>query len=221
VIFYIILIGLQPSAIRAGIMGIILLLAQAVGRLSDGWRMVIFALSIMLLFNPLLLRYDIGFQLSFLAVCGIIFLSPVFNHWLKFIPEEKFWNLKEAIVITLSAQVFTLPLLIFNFGYFSVISPFVNAIIDPLIYYITGLGLFLGSMGKILMPLGKILAIPAYVLLDIVIKTINFFSSFDWAYKTFKISWVWLSFSYLLLFIVTKELNKRYNSPLLLKLKKL
>ena len=65
-IFYILMIGAPASAVRAGIMAGLLLLAQKLGRLRGAGRAVIFAAVIMLLINPLLIKSDVGFQLSFL-----------------------------------------------------------------------------------------------------------------------------------------------------------
>ena len=67
-IFYVILIGAPPSAVRASVMAGILLLAIKVHRQYVAHRALVIAAFLMLLFNPLLLKYDVGFQLSFLAV---------------------------------------------------------------------------------------------------------------------------------------------------------
>ena len=62
---FVIMTGLQSSAVRAGIMGIIFLLAQYLGRSSDSSRAILIAATLMLILNPFLLRLDVGFQLSF------------------------------------------------------------------------------------------------------------------------------------------------------------
>ncbi|MDI6592135.1 MAG: ComEC/Rec2 family competence protein, partial [Patescibacteria group bacterium] len=70
---FILMTGLQPSAIRAGIMGGLFLLAQYFGRMAASSRSIVFAAALMLFQNPLLLKLDVGFQLSFLAMMGIIY----------------------------------------------------------------------------------------------------------------------------------------------------
>ena len=70
IILFIFMVGAPASAVRAGIMGIILLYAKKIGRLSDSARIMIFACAIMLIFNPCFLRYDVGFQLSFWRFWG-------------------------------------------------------------------------------------------------------------------------------------------------------
>ena len=76
IFFFIVLTGGQASTIRAGIMVSFFLLAQQLGRANVSIRGIVFAASLMLINNPLILKSDIGFQLSFLAVIGIIYLNP-------------------------------------------------------------------------------------------------------------------------------------------------
>jgi len=68
---------------------------------------------IMLLFEPLSLNYDMSFQLSFLAVLGIVVFQKTFKKIFFFVPS--FFALQESLVLTFSAFVFTLPLMLINF----------------------------------------------------------------------------------------------------------
>lgn len=124
---YILMIGAPASAVRAGVMAGIFLLGRYLGRSSLAARAVIFAAAIMLAFNPLLLRLDVGFQLSFLATMGLIHLQPFFSDLLKKIPNTL--QLRSTLSATLSAQFFTMPILIYNFGYISLISPLANILL--------------------------------------------------------------------------------------------
>jgi len=206
---FIIITGLQPSGIRAGIMGGLFLLAQYLGRLNSASRAIVFAAAGMLAVNPLLLRLDVGFQLSFLAVMGIIYLGPIFRDWLKFIPEEKFINLRSILVMTLSAQIFTLPILVYNFGRISLVAPITNILILPSIYWIMILGFIFGLIGILWSPLGWILSWPAYLLLTYLIKIVDFFSQ-PWAFKTLEnVHWIWLAISYLILGLIIWRLNEK------------
>ncbi len=202
---FVVMTGLQPSAIRAGIMGGIFLFAQYLGRMNASSRSLIFVAALMLIQNPLLLKLDIGFQLSFLAMLGIIYLLPFFRDWLKFIPEEKLINLRSVLAMTLSAQVFTLPILIYNFGYMSLVAPITNILIVPLLPYIMGLGFLFALAGTIFQFLGWVLSWPAWPLLTYLIKVIDFFSR---APKIdFAISWIWLIIVYSTLGLITWRLH--------------
>lgn len=77
VALFTILTGAQASVVRAAIMGSIVLLARREGRLNDPRNAIILAGAAMILINPLVLRSDIGFQLSFAATLGLIYLTPV------------------------------------------------------------------------------------------------------------------------------------------------
>jgi competence protein ComEC len=204
-ILFIIMTGLQPSAIRAGIMGGLFLIAQYLGRMSTSSRAIVFAGALMLFQNPLLLRLDVGFQLSFLAMLGIIYLSSFFRDWLKFIPWE---NPKSILAMTFSAYLFTLPILIYNFGYFSLVAPITNILILPSLPYIMGLGFLFGLAGIIFQPLGWILSWPCWLLLTYLIKIVDWLSSFSWSAYTLKISWIWLFLLYLILGIITWRLQE-------------
>ncbi|HDZ54135.1 MAG TPA: ComEC family competence protein [Candidatus Nealsonbacteria bacterium] len=196
---FIIMTGLQSSAIRAGIMAGLFLLAQHVGRMNTSSRTIVFAAAVMLVLNPLLLRLDVGFQLSFLAMMGIIYLLPIFREWLRFIPEERFFNLRSILAMTLSAQIFTLPILVYNFGRMSLVGVSANILIVPLLYWIMIFGFISALIGIFWQPLGWILSWPAWFLLNYVTKIVDWFSQIPLASLTLEISWIWLIISYLIL----------------------
>ena len=204
---FVVMTGLQPSAIRAGIMGSLFLIAQYFGRMSSASRAIFFAGAVMLAQNPLLLKLDVGFQLSFLAMLGIIYLLPVFQNWLKFIP----WlQAKSILAMTFSAYLFTLPILIYNFGYISLVAPLVNILIIPLLYWIMIFGFIFASFGIISPIVGWILSFPAWFLLTYLTKVVDFFSKLPWAYKTFEnVNWIFLLISYLILGFVTWRVQEK------------
>ena len=173
IFFFIALTGFQVSSIRAGIMGSLFLTAPLFGRKSKNIRALIIAGLIMLVFNPLLLFYDVGFQLSFLAVLGIISLSPFLKPLLK-------WN---VLTMTVSAYIFTLPILIYNFGRISLVALLTNVLIVPIVYPIMILGFVFGLIGLFSSSLAWILSIPVWFLLTCIVKIVDFFSQ-SWAAKT-------------------------------------
>lgn len=204
--FFIIMTGLQPSAVRAGIMGFLFLLAQHLGKITSSSRTIFFAAALMLFQNPLLLKLDISFQLSFLAIIGIIYLSPIFQNWLGKIPN--ILGTRNILAMTLSAQFFTLPILIYNFGYFSLVSPVTNILIVPFLPYIMGLGFISGIVGIISHHLGWFFSLPCWLFLTYLIKIVEFFSK-PWAFKTIKISWPWLIIFYLILVFIAWRLQEK------------
>lgn len=174
---FVLLVGSPPSALRAGIMGIILLWAQNRGRLVQAWRPVLIAAFFMVALNPTLLNFDIGFQLSFLAVLGIIYFK---NFWMRVFRWVPIKFIRENIVLAMAAQTTTWPLILYNFGTLSVISPIANIFVVPMLTPIMFLGLgfvlvFYFSL------LAKLFLWPAWLVLKITIKLVEFFGSFGWA----------------------------------------
>jgi competence protein ComEC len=207
---YILMIGAPASAVRAGIMGGLLLTAQHLGRLSAASRAAIFAATAMLALNPLLLRLDVGFQLSFLAILGIIYLQPFINNWFKKIPSPKIFPLRITLSTTIAAQIFTLPILVYNFGYIPLISPLTNILIVPFLAPITISIFIFGLVGMIFEGLGLILSWPIWLILTYITKIIDWFSQVSWASQRVEnVHWGFLIIFYLILGFLTWRLQER------------
>lgn len=173
---FIILTGHYSSAIRSGIMGLLVLWAEKEGRLKNSLNALIFSAALMLFINPYLLRYDLGFQLSFLAVLGMIYFYPFFDKLNFFQKLPDFLKLKSNFLVTISAQLATLPLIIYQFRYYPFIAPLTNLLILPIFPFIMTLGFLFLFAGLIYLPLAKILFILVYLFLTYIIKVVEFFS---------------------------------------------
>jgi len=208
---YILMIGAPASAVRAGIMATLFLTAQCFGRLSSGSRAVIFAATFMLFQNPLLLRLDVGFQLSFLAIFGMIIFQPAFSgRFFSKIPNPKVFPIRTTLSATLAAQIFTLPILIYNFGYISLISPIANILIVPFLAPITILIFLFGLSAILFRPLGFLLSLPTWLFLTYIVGIIDWFSKLPFAHLSIEnVHWVWLTISYLILGLITWRLQER------------
>ena len=200
-ILFIIMVGAPASAVRAGIMAGILLFAEKIGRLNNSARAIVFAAAVMLAINPLLLKFDVGFQLSFLAVLGIIYIKPIFDEWLKkIIKKGELHSLLQIITMTLAAQIATLPILVYNFGRISFISPLANVLIVPALPYVMGAGFIFSLASVIWSVLGKVLIWPAWFFFAYVTKLVEFISKIPWAAKEISnVHWLWLVGYYILL----------------------
>lgn len=207
---FIVMVGLPSSAVRAGIMGGFFLFSQKIGRKNSAGRTIIFAAAIILIFNPLLLRFDVGFQLSFLAVAGIIYLNPIFLNWFKIIPEKEFLNLRSIISMTLAAQIFTLPILVYNFGRISLVGLLANILILPFISLLTGMGFLFGLMGIIFQPLARILSWFCWLFLTYILKVTDFLSSLSFSSITLEnIHWFWLVIFYFILGFLIRRFREK------------
>jgi competence protein ComEC len=132
IILFVAMIGFPPSAVRAGIMGGLFLLAAHVGRLSSASRAIVAASAVMVAINPLLLRFDTGFQLSFAAMMGIIVFGEFFEKKLSRVPNWGLFPLRKTLGMTFAAQLGTAPVLLLYFDTFSFITPLTNILVVPL-----------------------------------------------------------------------------------------
>lgn len=123
--------GASASVIRACIMGSLGVLALHAGRLSGARRTILWTLGAMLLWNPLLLTGDLGFQLSFLSVIGILEVSPHLERILRRVPDTL--ALRESVALTLSSQITAGPWIAFKLGTFSTVSLGANLLAAPLV----------------------------------------------------------------------------------------
>lgn len=226
---YVIVAGLPASGVRAAIMATVFLLAQKLGRQNTSSRAIIFTAALMLAQNPLLLPYDIGFQLSFLASLGIIHLKPLIDNLFIFVFQktrnslprqilaqgqekqktknsfyEKIRKLRDIFSITIAAQIFTLPIIAYNFKQLSLVAPLTNLIIIPIIDWIMVLGFLTAVSGIFSGILGFVFFIPCWFLLNYFLWIVNFFGQ-TWAAKSingFSPIWIFLYYSALVVFIV-------------------
>ena len=148
--------GAEASVVRAAVMGGIILLAKQIGRVHSIRNAIAAAAFIMILYNPKILRFDLGFQLSFMALLGIVYLSPAIRKFLKMKEEDGFLNWRENFLTTTSAQLAVLPLILINFDNFSLLSLPANILILEAIPLTMILGFILGIIGFIALPLAII-----------------------------------------------------------------
>ncbi len=206
---FVFIVGFPSSAVRAGVMGTVLLWGIKNGRLGNSQNAIVFAAAVMLLINPLLLRWDIGFQLSFLATSGIVYFYPLMEN--RLIKKNKTGGIGEIIFLSISAQIFVIPIIIFNFEKLSLISPLANLLVLPIIPLTMLVG-FLAPLFQFFLPiLAKVLAWIAYLLLKYEVEVINFLASLKFSFIEIKnFSWVGIIIWYVVLvFIIYKTKRKR------------
>ncbi|MBI4127411.1 ComEC/Rec2 family competence protein [Candidatus Peregrinibacteria bacterium] len=186
IVFFIFLVGPSAAVVRAGLMGTLSLWALYGGRRSQVYFALIWSGLIMAVENPYVLFYDAGFQLSFASTFGLLTFSPVFD---KYFPAMKWKPVREALILTLSAQAATLPIIALSFGRFSLISPLANLLAAPLIppaMLFGGLSLVFGASAalpaafflKIIIIIAVALAGVPFAAVDLKFGTAEFISSY-------------------------------------------
>lgn len=132
---FVFLVGLPISAIRAATMITIYALVDALGRRRVSFNILCLACVIILVASPMSL-FDIGFQLSFLSVGGILLLYPVLYYtidaqWLqRHVWLRRLWGIS---CVSIVAQIATAPLVAYYFGTFSTYFLISNYVVIPLV----------------------------------------------------------------------------------------
>lgn len=177
ILCFVILTGASSSVIRAAVMGAMILTAKNIGRLFHPTNALVSVCAVMLIINPKLLLFDVGFQLSFLALAGLVYLMPILSKVFSFVPRF----FKEFLVATLAAQIFTLPVLLYNFDQLSLIAPITNVLVLPIVPPTMLFGFLTGLAGFIWEPIASILAWPTWTLLSYIIQVIHWTASIPYA----------------------------------------
>lgn len=147
---YVVLTGMAPAILRAGIMISFFLVAELSGRKQNNLNTLFSSAFFILLINPKLL-FDVGFQLSYTAVLGLFTMYPLLNT--TFVVKNKLVNkIKQYIFISIAAQLFTAPLVLYYFNQFP------N-------YFLLG-NLFIAIPSTLLMYVGIVLAFSPFHFLN-------------------------------------------------------
>ncbi len=181
-VLYPLITGLQASAVRSAIMGAFGFLSIYSIKKIPIFNCLIFSASLMLLFNPKLLRDDVGFQLSFLAVLGIIYLYPIGEKIIgKRIKNKVIKSVWDVTNLTLVSQIITLPILLINFNQLSIISPLANILV-LWVFSMLLAGLIIAIFFSFILPWFSLIFFwPIYLLLKFVFLISNYLANISWA----------------------------------------
>lgn len=143
--FYALLTGMSPSVMRAATMFSFIALAQGFNRYKNIYNTIAASAFVLIVFNPFVL-FEVGFQLSYLAVLGIIFLQPKIYNLIacRHIVFDKIWALT---AVSIAAQLATFPIGLYYFNQFPNYFWLTNLVVIPaasIIIY-TGIGVVLFS----------------------------------------------------------------------------
>ncbi|AJR02298.1 competence protein [Siansivirga zeaxanthinifaciens CC-SAMT-1] len=165
-----IITGLSASVTRAVTMFSILTIALHLKRPTNTYNTIALSAFVLLLFKPLFL-FDVGFQLSYVAVLGILIIDPIlYKLWqTKYGVLDKLWH---TLTITISAQLGILPISLFYFHQFPGLFFITNLVIIPFLGFILGFGI-------LIIILASLNLLPAFVaqLFETIINVMNAFIS--------------------------------------------
>ncbi len=218
-LFYMCMVGLSPSVVRACIMQIFLLIAPLFRRDSDGVTALSVALMVILLCNPFAI-HSVSLQLSFAATFGIVLLSGrLYEFFTK--PAEhwgdkmrRVWSfLCAGVSVTLGAMIFTTPLVAYHFNTLSLVSPLSGILALP----IAGYGFMTSFVTTLLsflwLPLAKVVGWVSFGLLYAVVYIAYLLTRWPYhaVYFSNPLLRIWLVGTYLgfILCYVVKRWRKR------------
>lgn len=176
---FVIATGAGTSAVRALLMGLLALFARALDRSADALRILLATFVLMIAWNPLTLLHDPGFQFSFAATAGLIILSTPIATRLLFIRSTM---MREIVSSTCSAQLFVLPLLLYQTGNLSFVSILANVLVLPVIPFAMLLSFIAGLFGALIPSSGAVIGLPAWLLLSYSIGVAELFARFPFAH---------------------------------------
>jgi len=173
------LVGLSATVLRASIMASLVLLGRAMSKSASIVRVLFLAGTVMLLFNPFLLVYDPGFQLSFLATLGLVFAAAWFEDKMTFVTSKG--RVKEFVVATLVTQIAVLPLLLYQVGEFSVVAIVVNLLVLPMVAAAMLLTFVTGILAFVSLPLATVAGWCATLVLTYILWVAESFGKLPWS----------------------------------------
>lgn len=164
-----IMTGAEPSLVRASVMGIIFLWSERIERLRSFRNAITAAALAMVAWNPNLLVFDLGFQLSFAAMLGIAYLEPHIKKWSP-------WK-NEHFLRALAAQIAVTPVLAIAVGQVTPWAIVPNVLLAPVIPYAMAAGFVTGGMELVHPILAFAPALAAQVCLVYAMAVIRIFAA--------------------------------------------
>jgi competence protein ComEC len=159
IVSIIIATGASAPSLRGGIMACLMLFAHATGRTYDALRALAVTLLLILLWNPDLLAYDSGFQLSIVVTPALLLCTPILSQYLLWIKNA---FVREVVAVSVVAQLACLPLIIWQTGNLSVWAIPANMLVMPFVPFAMLCSMGAGVVGVILSPLASIAGLSAY-----------------------------------------------------------
>lgn len=181
-IIYMLIVGSGPSVVRATIMAIIILIGTMFERKTNIYNSISVAAIIILIFDTNNL-FDVGFQLSFIAVLSIVYLYPRFKLIIEKISHNRIVvSILKVVAVSIAAQLGTIPFTAYYFNRIPIASFIANIFVVP----ISGLNIFLGTIEILISfvsyEIANLYAIANNVLIYFLLKSVIMTASLPFSY---------------------------------------
>ena len=212
------MVGWSATVGRATIMAILALVALMLGRQYLVLRALCLAAALMLVHNPFLLVYDIGFQLSFLATLGLVAVAPRLE---AAVLLGEWWQpVRQFLVATLAAQVAVLPLLLYHMGEVSLVAVMTNVLVLPVVPLAMLLSFLTGLVALFVPVVAVPLSYPTTAILWYIIEQARFWAGLPYATLPVPVFSFWyVAFAYAMLgfwWFRTQEVSRDTAVPVVL-----
>jgi competence protein ComEC len=183
---YTLITGMNPPVVRSAIMASIFLVAELLGRQRSAITALTFAAAIMVGFNPQLL-WSASFQMSFLAIIGLIFIFPPLRDfgrrfinarlgkYPKLVPAATL--VSDSFSVTLGAIIAVWPVVAYYFGIVSLVGPVATLLALPALPGIITLGALTAGLGLIALPVAQVSGWLAWLFLSYLLLVVNGFAT--------------------------------------------
>ncbi len=225
-LFYMVMVGLSPSVVRACIMQIFLLTAPLFRRGSDGLTALAAALAVILLENPFAAG-SVSLQLSFAAALGMVLLAPRLNRTFTGWYRGRSRLLGGAIrfiaanlAASLGAMVFTAPLIAWYFNIFVVVAPLAGLLAVPAAGWSFMAAFVTALLGFVWLPLGRVLGWISFALVKYILWLAKGLTAlpFHAVYFDNRYLIYWMAYTYIAFIgcAVTKDRRRKYAAAAVL-----
>jgi len=198
--------GAAPSIVRASVVSGLSLIAWYYGRRFKPSVLLLVSAAVTAYVSPLYLWYSLGWWLSFLAFFGVLVVAPLINE--RFFSRSSNLIVKTALETT-SAQLMTLPLIIWVFGRVSVIALVANLLVLPVIPLAMLATFMAGLVSMSGLAVAGLVAWPARLILNYVTDIVTLLARIPWSLKQLNANQAQMLAIYAVLAVLTLVLHKK------------
>ena len=208
ILFFILVTDATPSVLRAGTMTIYLIIGGIFNRRISVFSSLNLSLLVIIIMNPYCL-FDVGLQLSYAGTIGIVYLYPII--------KEKIYNKANSILITISANIVIIPIMLYNFNTISLTFFISNLLAGPIIGIIIILGFSIIIISLIFFPIANIFSKILNLLIILFLNTAKACANLPFS-KIFIITptlkFIFLYYCLLVFIIIKERIQIRINIKL-------
>jgi competence protein ComEC len=205
VIIFVMMVGAEPSVVRATLMAFISLLAMLVGRAYMARQALIISLFAIIMYEPYSLMHDVSIHLSFLATMGLVYMSEPIEMFLKkYFSLTTTSSLREIFVTTVSAYFTTLPYIMYTFGTISLYALLSNIVVLPFIPVAMLLSFFVVVSSYLSHGLSLVFGFVDTQLINFLIGVARAIESLPFSYFQMTVSFTFMCLMYVFIFILIK-----------------